>query len=134
MPSAAPKPCRYPGCSALVHDGGGYCVPHKRVKVKAAESSRESSTARGYGYKWQQARKMFLLAHPLCQCPDCLEGKVQLRIATVVDHIIPHKGDMALFWDQNNWQSMSKPCHDKKTATEDGGWGRGDQKSTPRNL
>ncbi len=44
--------------------------------------------------------------------------------ATVVDHIVPHKGDQQLFWDTRNWQSMSKPCHDKKTAKEDGGFGR----------
>ena len=30
---------------------------------------------------------------------------------------------MKLFWDSNNWQSMSKQCHDRKTATEDGGFG-----------
>ena len=44
--------------------------------------------------------------------------------ATVVDHIIPHKGDQKLFWDTRNWQPLCKPCHDKKTATEDGGFGR----------
>lgn len=42
----------------------------------------------------------------------------------LVDHIIPHKGDMELFWDRNNWQAMAKECHDKKTATEDGGFGK----------
>jgi 5-methylcytosine-specific restriction protein A len=46
-------------------------------------------------------------------------------IAEVVDHKIAHRGDQALFWDQSNWQSMSKICHDKKTAREDGGFGRG---------
>jgi len=30
---------------------------------------------------------------------------------------------MRLFWDNTNWQSMAKECHDKKTATEDGGFG-----------
>jgi 5-methylcytosine-specific restriction protein A len=43
--------------------------------------------------------------------------------ATVVDHIIPHKGDMGLFWDKANWQSLCKPCHDSKTRLEDGGFG-----------
>lgn len=40
-----------------------------------------------------------------------------------MDHKIPHRGDAALFWDPNNWQAMSKPCHDRKTALEDGGFG-----------
>lgn len=27
---------------------------------------------------------------------------------------------MALFWDEANWQPLCKPCHDQKTAREDG--------------
>lgn len=33
--------------------------------------------------------------------------------ATVVDHIIPHKGDLTLFLDPENLQSSCKPCHDQ---------------------
>jgi hypothetical protein len=46
-----------------------------------------------------------------------------VRIANVVDHIIPHRGDMELFWDESNWQSMCEPCHNRKTASEDGAFG-----------
>lgn len=31
--------------------------------------------------------------------------------STVVDHIKPHKGDMSLFWDADNWQSLCTTCH-----------------------
>ncbi|MCB4811684.1 HNH endonuclease [Methylovorus menthalis] len=51
-----------------------------------------------------------------------MEGAKRLTPATVVDHIKPHRGDMALFWDRNNWQAMAKECHDRKTAREDGGF------------
>ena len=98
----------------------GRCPAHKQQR----EQQRGSSTQRGYGYKWQVASKGFLRTHPLCQCPDCDEGRKRVTVATIVDHIIPHRGDMKLFWNRNNWQAMSKPCHDKKTATEDGGFGR----------
>ena len=125
MPSLAAKPCRQSGCSALVRDGGGYCAAHKREVKKQVEERRESSTKRGYGYKWQQAREQYLREHPLCECPECMAGELRVTVATVVDHKIPHKGDKKLFWDRKNWQAMSKPCHDKKTAKEDGGWGRG---------
>ncbi|WP_456243258.1 HNH endonuclease [Thermacetogenium phaeum] len=37
---------------------------------------------------------------------------------------MPHKGDRQLFWDESNWQALCKPCHDSKTAREDGGWGK----------
>ena len=65
----------------------------------------------------------FLRAHPLCQCPACDDGRKQVTVATVVDHIIPHRGDKTLFKDRTNWQSMAKSCHDAKTAREDGGFG-----------
>ena len=42
--------------------------------------------------------------------------------ATVVDHIKPHKGDYDLFWDESNWQSLCKHCHDShKQRLENGG-------------
>ena len=52
--------------------------------------------------------------HPLCAFCQA-EGKVVP--ATVVDHIIPHRGDQRLFWDQTNWESLCKGCHDKKTGS-----------------
>jgi 5-methylcytosine-specific restriction enzyme A len=108
------------GCGALVRDGSGYCEVHKRVAKKQVEEQRESSTKRGYGYKWQQARESFLRDHPLCvKCKE--QGRVVPSF--VVDHIIPHKGDKKLFWNRNNWQALCKTCHDSKTAREDGRWG-----------
>ena len=69
-----------------------------------------------YGERWRRARKAFLAKHPVCvQCER--EGK--LAAASVVDHIRPHRGDLALFWDINNWQALCKQHHDRKTATED---------------
>lgn len=50
----------------------------------------------------------------------------QFVAATVVDHITPHKGDSALFWDKANWQSLCKRCHDSvKQAEEKSGTIRG---------
>jgi 5-methylcytosine-specific restriction protein A len=40
-----------------------------------------------------------------------------------VDHIVPHKGDMRLFWDPRNHQGLCERCHNSKTAREDGGFG-----------
>jgi 5-methylcytosine-specific restriction protein A len=42
--------------------------------------------------------------------------------ATIVDHVVPHRGDQRLFWDQGNWAPACKSCHDRKTARE-GRWG-----------
>jgi len=74
------------------------------------------SAARGYGYKWQQASKAFLRAHPLCA--EC-RRQGRYTQAEVVDHIVPHRGNRELFWNRANWQPLCKHCHDRKTARED---------------
>ena len=48
-----------------------------------------------------------------------MQGK-QTR-ATVVDHIVPHKGNPTLMWDHANWQPICQSCHAVKTINEDGG-------------
>lgn len=35
----------------------------------------------------------------------------QRVMATVVDHITPHKGDPVLFWNSQNWQSLCPTHH-----------------------
>ena len=79
MPSAPAKPCRHPGCSALVRDGSGYCVKHLQVKQASAKAEQQrydqergSSAQRGYGARWQKVRAGFLRSHPLCvSCKAC---------------------------------------------------------------
>jgi len=73
--------------------------------------------------RWREARLRFLRQNPLCECVDCKRLN-RLLPATVVDHKIPHKGNINLFWDMSNWQPMAKRCHDRKSAKEDGGFGR----------
>jgi 5-methylcytosine-specific restriction enzyme A len=54
-------------------------------------------------------------------CVGCLAIGVK-RKATLVDHIVPHRGDQKLFWDAANWAALCKRCDDTKTARE-GRWG-----------
>lgn len=114
MPYKPKVPCRHPGCSALVPAGELYCEKHKPLHLD--EVKRPSASSRGYGKRWQKASRAFLHAHPLCE--RCLAEGRYVK-ATVVDHKVPHRGDQELFWDQSNWQALCKPCHDKKTFTED---------------
>ncbi len=74
-----------------------------------------------YGRRWNKYTKSFLALHPLCvYC--ALRNRDEP--ATVVDHVIPHKGDVTLFWDVDNHQALCKRCHDRKTVLTDGGFGR----------
>jgi 5-methylcytosine-specific restriction enzyme A len=122
MPISAPKPCSYPGCNVLVR-GQSRCALHAKKDRLEFEKRRGSAASRGYDRHWKKARDKFLSEEENCYCvgPDHLGKGV---LATVVDHIIPHKNDRRLFWDKRNWQPLCKSCHDKKTAREDGGFGR----------
>ena len=109
MPSKPKRPCRFPGCPNLCKSGV-YCEKHKEY---SSDVLRGDANKRGYNAEWRKARLAFLKHNPLCA--KCLsEGRY--IPATVVDHIIPHRGDKKLFWDKDNWQPLCKSCHDKKTG------------------
>ena len=108
MPYQPKRPCRHPGCPNLAD--GRYCEEHKKIY------ERPSAVSRGYDQKWRRESKQFLQEHPLCR--TCLE-KDHIVEATVVDHVIPHRGDPKLFWDKRNWSPSCKKCHDRKTGTYD---------------
>jgi len=108
--------CSYPGCNELVKEGR--CEKHGKDRDRYRGTAHE----RGYTSVWNRESKQFLKENPLCVY--CLKEKKVVE-SKVTDHIIPHKGNMDLFWDRNNWQALCKRCHDMKTVREDGGFGRG---------
>ena len=121
MPARPSRPCRK--CGRLTANKSGLCDEHvhlKKEQRKEYDRQRGTATQRGYNSRWVRYSKQYRLAHPLCV--ECYkEGK--LTPATCVDHIIPHKGDMKLFWDPDNHQSLCTYHHGLKTAAEDGGFG-----------
>ena len=62
---------------------------------------------------WRKARAHFLREHPLCVA---CSARGRVRAAVAVDHIKPHREDLALFWNQDNWQGLCTRCHNAKTA------------------
>lgn len=75
-----------------------------QIKRRAeTDKCRPNANDRGYDSKWSKARRAFLDKHP--DCVMC--GKP----AVVVDHIKPHKGDRALFWNSRNWQPLCTHHH-----------------------
>ena len=108
------KACANPRCPELTV--GKYCHNH-RAELAVQQDARPSASRRGYGHKWRQASALYLIINPTCvHCGD---------YATEVDHIIPHKGDMELFWDRGNWQSLCHIDHSRKTGREQAGHGAG---------
>lgn len=68
---------------------------------------RRGARQRGYDKRWERFRASFLANNPLCEF--CLAKGVS-RMARVVDHDIPHRGDPALFWD-NTFTALCDRCH-----------------------
>lgn len=73
------------------------------------DDRRGSARERGYTREWDRASKAFKQQHPLCAGCEAIGRTVP---ADLVDHVIPHKGDQVLFWDQANWQSSCRWHHD----------------------
>ena len=87
----------------------------RRAPVHKPTSTRSASVRAGKHLhlystgRWKRLRMRYLAEHPLCAFCEA-EGRTTL--ATVVDHITPHKGDEALFWDEGNLQGLCRPHHD----------------------
>ncbi|MGF7185287.1 5-methylcytosine-specific restriction protein A [Desulfitispora alkaliphila] len=119
MPRKPKKPCGYPGCPELT--AGRYCQAHQREMDRDYDKNNRPYKHLYKSARWQKLRKQVLNKLPLCV--ECVKIN-RLTPATVVDHIRPHEGDEELFYNLENLQPLCKTCHDRKTAKEDGRWGK----------
>lgn len=106
MPVRGPRVC---GCGHRIADGAR--CPCERKRAAEADARRPSARERGYDARWDVERAAFLKACP--RCTRCGEP------ATVVDHVMPHRGDPKLFWNRSNWKGLCATCHSRwKQSTE----------------
>ncbi|MDR6851083.1 5-methylcytosine-specific restriction endonuclease McrA [Sphingomonas sp. BE123] len=69
--------------------------------------------------RWQKLR-MKVLTRDLftCQRPGC--GRMEPDTSQLVaDHKLPHRGDEQLFWNEDNIETLCKPCHDRDKQREE---------------
>lgn len=105
MPMRGPRIC---SCGNAV--AAGVLCECQRERNARYEAARPTAHERGYDGKWKRESKAFLALpeNRLCAC-GC--G----RVADMVDHIKPHRGDKRLFWSRSNWQPLaSSPCHSSR--------------------
>jgi 5-methylcytosine-specific restriction enzyme A len=81
------------------------------IKGKTSQYDNSPVIKRLYdSRRWRAAAKYFLFQEENQLCKICLSfGRETL--ATIVDHIIPHKGNIDLFWSSDNWQGLCPHCH-----------------------
>lgn len=106
------KLCRKAGCHNYSEPNAVYCKEHISLEEfrRRPDYSQFSGSTLYHCKQWREASKRFLKENPICVMCGAP--------ATVTDHIIPHRNDVNLFWDENNWQPLCKRCHDKKTLAE----------------
>lgn len=107
------RKCRYPGCQTLTAEG--YCPAHKPKHVRKASAAwHYLYTDPRYG--WATRRARHLLAEPWCRA--CAAKGLRV-LATDVDHVQPHRGNVELFL-HGELQSLCHSCHAAKTLAENG--------------
>jgi len=80
-------------------------------RVRSRQRDRDAPWRKMYKTaRWQRLRwKVIEQSHFTCvMCGRLTSDTSQL----VADHIIPHKGNEALFWDKGNLQCLCRNCHD----------------------
>ena len=119
MPYAAKKPCAANGCAEVVERGNRWCAKHEQELSGWAQLQRRTgnTTQRGYGHAWRKLRSR-VLRRDMHLCQECRRNN-KLVTGTEVDHIV-RKADGGTD-DMDNLQTLCKPWHAAKTATEGGG-------------
>ena len=85
--------------------------PRHRTSSTGREFNAKRAWDNLYDYNWEKYRTKFLAVNPRCYA--CGEQ------ATVVDHLVPHQGDLVLFKKRDNHIPLCKSCHDTITAVHD---------------
>lgn len=115
-PASILKACSYPGCYTLLPSPGpSRCPKHESLRRSEWRAREQEYLALYQDPRWNAERIAFLRTHPFCASP---RHAGRFFTATIVDHHIAHQGDLALFWDRNNWVSLCVSCHNAKSAKE----------------
>jgi 5-methylcytosine-specific restriction protein A len=120
MANLAPRECVERNCPHPARLGYR-CEAHSRQQER---QRRGSAASRGYDSGWDKRARLFRQRYPLCGMrPNglrpvmsrCFDER-RTTPAQQTDHVIPHRGDQALFWDEDgNWQALCAACGARKT-------------------
>jgi len=90
------------------------CEQHEKVAEKTRQARAGTAAERGYDHSWRRRRAAHLAAEPLCRL---CKANGRLVVASVADHIVPHRGDRALFMGE--LQSLCVHCHSSVKQREE---------------
>lgn len=117
----------------------GYATPIEAERARDRARAAADNLRGLYSTKrWRDLRQV-ILARDGWQCRQTgvlLVGEAPAPNSPVIDHIKPHRGDLALFWDADNLQAVAKSWHDsekqrqERAADATGGWIKSPQPAT----
>jgi 5-methylcytosine-specific restriction protein A len=102
------KYCSTIGCSVKVERGK--CAAH----AAAAERQRPNADIRAWYHtpEWQSLKAQVRAEEPCCR--QCWAEGIATA-GTQTDHIQPHRGNRALFFNRGNLQNLCETHHAQKT-------------------
>lgn len=86
------------------------CTATKQPRRRSKESQERQAM---YDWRWRKTSERYRAEHPLCV--EC-EQLGRTEPSTCVDHIVPHRGNVELFWNEENWAALCDAHHKTKTA------------------
>ncbi|PGB51835.1 HNH endonuclease [Bacillus anthracis] len=117
------RPCCEFHCYNLTRER--YCEEH-RYKEKETQQDKnryydrfkrdKESTAFYRSKAWERLREQALMRDKGL-CLQCKNNR-KIKVADMVDHIIPIKVDPSVKLKLENLQSLCNPCHNRKTAED----------------
>lgn len=97
-------------------------MARRRILCRLSDDRRSPAAAlyrRWYfSARWRRLRLAQLAAEPCCRMCARIGRRTP---ATIADHVRPHKGDPALFFDPSNLQSLCAPHHDATKQRQERG-------------
>jgi 5-methylcytosine-specific restriction protein A len=112
MPMAPRRPCKKPGCPALVD--GGYCEKHQKnnpdkQRWRDLDRTRGNSTARGYDARYRKFREWCFRRRPICEATEgCHEVATELHHLHPVSDTAWYAANPGAMCDEDNVQCL---CH-----------------------
>jgi 5-methylcytosine-specific restriction protein A len=108
MPKRALRPCKQPGCPALVESG--YCEGHKGKEIDHKQSLRSLKSENESFYhtnKWKRTSEAFRAANPFCA--PCKRSGIIERVHTA--HHVPELSILLKEGkDPYDWQYLEAVC------------------------
>jgi 5-methylcytosine-specific restriction protein A len=113
--------CKAVGCGRIVESKSSYCPLHEYKQREDDERKMKWLSGQSFKYRepwhewynttrWRKLRDTIIKSNP--ECVVCGNP------ATVIDHIVPHRGQEELFFDESNLQALCSRCHKDKTLAE----------------